>query len=84
MESENEIRKAKIEYDNWMVSYKFKPQLERVVWKSKLYSKDKVVTKSQSLVERTENQIDIVSSITSEPMRQIPMSGSLFLLEKFY
>lgn len=61
MESEHEIRKSKIEHDNWMVSYKLKPELERIVWRSKLYSKEKVVTKSQSLVERTENQVDIVS-----------------------
>lgn len=61
MESERGIRKAKIEYDNWMVGYKLKPELERVVWRSKLYSKQKVVTKDQSLVERTENQVDVVS-----------------------
>ncbi|KAG4067090.1 hypothetical protein HA402_000081 [Bradysia odoriphaga] len=59
VESEHEIRKSKIEHDNWMVSYKLKPELERIVWRSKLYSKEKVVTKSQSLVERTENQVDI-------------------------
>lgn len=44
-----------------MVGYNSKPELERVVWRSKLYSKEKVVSKNQSLVERTENQVDIVS-----------------------
>lgn len=55
-----EIRNLKVNDDDWMVPYKLKPQLERVVWRSKLYSKEKTVSENQSLVERTENQVDIV------------------------
>lgn len=62
VEAEHGVRTTmKVDHDHWMVGYKSKPESERIVWKSKLYRKEKVASMNQSLVERTENQVDNVS-----------------------